>query len=72
MPKYAGLHLQNAIKSQWGCNHLLYRKLDLPLQYDVTFVGQPHGNRREMVDVLKKNGINVRCFGFGWQEGRVS
>lgn len=72
MPKYAELHLQNVVKSQWGCNHLLYRKLDLPLQYDVTFVGQPHGNRRKMVDELKKNGIDVHCFGFGWEGGRAS
>jgi spore maturation protein CgeB len=70
--KYAGLQLQNVIKSQWGCNHLLYRKLDLPVRYDVTFVGQPHGNRREMVRALKESGIDVRCFGFGWEGGRIS
>jgi len=72
VPKYAGLQLRNVIKSQWGCNHLLYRKLDLPLRYDVTFVGQPHGNRREMVRALKANGIDVKCFGFGWEGGRIS
>ncbi|HEY2385121.1 MAG TPA: glycosyltransferase [Terriglobia bacterium] len=72
VPKYAEVELRNVVKSQWGCNHLLYRKLDLPLQYDVTFVGQPHGNRREMVDALRKSGIDVHCFGYGWEGGRVS
>jgi len=72
VPKYADLQLRNVIKSQWGCNHLLYRKLDLPVRYDVTFVGQPHGNRREMVRSLQENGIDVQCFGFGWEGGRIS
>jgi spore maturation protein CgeB len=72
VPRYADLQLRNVIKSQWGCNHLLYRKLDLPARYDVTFVGQPHGNRREMVRALKENGIDVHCFGFGWDGGRIS
>jgi len=72
LPKYAQLQYPNVIKSQWACNHLLYRKLDLPLQYDVTFVGQPHGNRRQIVDALRRAGIRVQVFGFGWEAGRVS
>jgi spore maturation protein CgeB len=72
VPKYHQFQLLNAIKSQWGCNHLLYRKLDLPLEFDVTFVGQPHGNRRDMVRALRENGVNVHCFGFGWESGRLS
>jgi len=39
------------IKPTWeipkACNHFTYQKLDLPLEYDVTFVGQPYGNRRD-------------------------
>jgi spore maturation protein CgeB len=72
LPKYEQLRSPNVIKSQWACNHLLYRKLDLPLLYDVTFVGQPHGNRREIVAALQKRGINVRTYGLGWDGGRVS
>jgi len=70
--KYAQLPYPHAIKSQWGCNHLLYRKLDLPLEYDVSFVGQPHGNRREIIGELQRNGIKVQTFGAGWRSGRVS
>lgn len=71
-PKYQAHGFQNVIKSQWGCNHWIYRKLDTSTEYDVTFIGQPHGNRREMVQALREKGINVRCFGLGWEEGRIS
>ena len=72
VPKYVRLPYPHAIKSQWGCNHLLYQKLDLPMEYDVSFVGQPHGNRRDVIRVLQKNGIKVHTFGAGWRSGRVS
>jgi spore maturation protein CgeB len=49
LAKYQAMGYRNVIKSQWACNHFLYRKVNLPLKYDVTFVGQPHGNRRELV-----------------------
>jgi spore maturation protein CgeB len=72
LPKYAHLGYSGVIKSQWACNHFLYRKLDLPLKYDVTFVGQPHGNRREIIQSLRDAGINVHAWGNGWKSGRLS
>ena len=72
LPKYAHLGYRGVIKSQWAYNHFLYRKLDLPLKYDVTFVGQPHGNRREIIQSLRDAGINVHVWGHGWESGRLS
>jgi spore maturation protein CgeB len=72
LPKYAHLGYRNVIKSQWGCNDVLYRKVDVPLKYDVTFVGQPHGNRRQVIHALRQAGINVHVWGGGWGSGRVS
>jgi len=72
LPKYARMGYQHVIKSQWACNHHSYRKLALPLRYDVTFVGQPHGDRREVIDALRKAGIAVTVWGHGWESGRVS
>ncbi|MCL4552959.1 MAG: glycosyltransferase, partial [Candidatus Marsarchaeota archaeon] len=72
LPKYAELGYRNVIKSQWGCSHFLYRKLDLPLEYEVTFVGQPHGNRRQIIQALLDAGIKVQAWGSGWESGRVS
>ncbi len=72
IPKYDKLGYCNVIKSQWACNHFLYRKLDLPLEYDVTFIGKPHGNRREIIQTLRNAGINVHVWGSGWESGRLS
>jgi spore maturation protein CgeB len=72
LPKYAHLGYRNVIKSQWGCNDVLYRKMDMPLKYDVAFVGQPHGNRRQVIHALRKTGIKVHVWGGGWESGRLS
>jgi spore maturation protein CgeB len=50
----------------------MYRKLDLPLKYDVTFVGLPHGDRRQVIQGLRDAGINVKVWGQGWESGRLS
>ena len=72
LPKYANIGYKNVIKSQWGCNHFLYRKLDIPLKYDVTFVGQPHGDRRQVIEQLQQAGLKVQAWGKGWEAGRLS
>lgn len=71
LPKYKRLGYKNVIKSQWACNHFLYRKQDVPLDYDMTFIGQPHGNRREVIQALRDAGIDVRAWGTGWESGRL-
>lgn len=72
LPKYKKIGYKNVVKSQWACNHFAYRKLDLPLKYDVTFVGLPHGNRRQVIRALLEAGINVCVWGNGWESGRLS
>ena len=71
MPKYAAIGYDRAIKSQWACNHHLYRRLDVEPIYDVTFIGQPHGNRRAVVGALRRAGIDVRAWGTGWESDRL-
>ena len=71
VPKYHRDGYHNVVKTQWGCNQFVYRKLDLPRMYDVTFVGQPHGNRRQIIDMLLEHGVDVRVWGYGWPAGRV-
>lgn len=72
IPKYAEMGYRNVIKSQWACNTFLYAPNDAPPVHDVTFVGQPYGNRRDIIDQLRKAGITVRVWGTGWDSGRVS
>ena len=71
IPKYAQIGYRNVIKSQWACNHYQYKWRDLPVEYDVTFVGLPHGDRREVVAYLRRNGVDVRTWGKGWESGRA-
>ncbi len=70
--KYHHIGHKNVIKSQWACNYFLYKPMDLPKKYDVTFIGQPHGNRKKIIGQVKKAGINVQCWGGGGPNGRVS
>lgn len=72
MPRYEKLGMKNVIKSQWAANPFVYRKLDLPLKYDVTFVGLRHGNRPKFVAALQAAGVKVDCWGHGWKNGRLS
>jgi spore maturation protein CgeB len=72
LPKYGRLGYQNVIKSQWACNHFLYQKLALPAIYDVTFIGQPHGDRRQLIQAVKDAGFNIEAWGTGWENGRLS
>ena len=44
-------------------NHFMYQKLDLAPRYDVTFVGQPHGNRRQIIEALRRAGVDVHVWG---------
>lgn len=65
--KYHKNGYKNVILSQWGANPIQYPKLELPYKFNASFVGQPHGDRRELMTELKENGIKVDCFGFGWK-----
>jgi spore maturation protein CgeB len=74
LPKYEAIGYESVIKSQWACNDRLYKRLELPPVYDVTFVGAAHGNRRAVVQTLRRAGIDVRTWGLGWdswQSGRI-
>lgn len=72
MEKYYKIGYKNVIKSQWACNHFLCKPLNLRKIYDVTFLGQPHGNRRKVIEGIKKFGTDIRCWGWGWPNGCVS
>lgn len=70
--KYEAAGIPNVALSQWGCNHHLYYKMDIPKLYDVSFVGLPHGNRRAVIDQIRAAGLSVHVWGYGWEGGKVS
>jgi spore maturation protein CgeB len=72
LPKYDEIGYSNVIYSQWACNQFRYRPTGLPPRYDVTFVGQPHGDRRRWVDAIRSAGISVHVWGTGWESSRLT
>ena len=64
--KYQYIGYKNVIKTQWGVNHYLYKRKKIPLKYKVSFVGAPHGERRKIINLLKKNNIDCNVWGTGW------
>ena len=71
--KYKKLGFENIIHAQCACNHFDFEPVQgLPKIYDVTFIGQPHGQRRKKIEKLKKLGMKVNCWGYGWPSGVVS
>jgi spore maturation protein CgeB len=71
LPKYRAIGYEHAILSQWGVNRYAYSKTADGIEHDVTFVGLPHGDRREVVARLAEAGYEVECWGEGWPNGRI-
>lgn len=71
LPKYRAIGYENVIISQWACNRYAYEKTADRLEYDVTFVGQPYGERPATVERLRAEGFAVECWGHGWPNGRL-
>ncbi len=55
------------IYCQEAANPNIYKRYDLPIEFDVTFVGQAYGDRPLYINHLLGQGINVRVWGWGWQ-----
>lgn len=72
LPGYRAAGFERVLRSQWSANHRVFRRLPLPAVHDASFVGQPHSDRRELVDRLRRAGVDVVTRGFGWPEGRAS
>jgi spore maturation protein CgeB len=71
LPRYTAIGYENVILSQWACNRYAYDKRGGELEFDVTFVGQAYGDRPATVERLHAEGFAVRCWGFGWPDGRL-
>jgi spore maturation protein CgeB len=49
-----------------AANPDVYRPLDLPMRYDVTFAGQRYGDRTQGMLALREGGVDAHAFGQGW------
>lgn len=50
----------------------IHRPYYLPFEFEVSFVGGKYGWRPKFMEKLQKMGINVACFGNGWENGPLS
>jgi spore maturation protein CgeB len=71
LAKYALLPDTRVHLSQWACNRYTYGPVTDELRHDVTFVGQPHGDRKQIAAALAAGGYPVECWGFGWPSGAI-
>ncbi len=51
---------------QEAANPDIYRPFDIPLEFDVSFIGQAYGDRPGFIRDLIKHDIDVRVWGYGW------
>ncbi|MCL5030010.1 MAG: glycosyltransferase [Bacteroidetes bacterium] len=69
LPKYKKLGIsERVIKTQWACNHELYVPYNVEKDIDISFIGQPHGDRKELIEKIIKAGIDIKIFGFNWEK----
>ena len=55
-----------------GADPSVHRPHDVDRDIDVSFVGQCYGNRPEVIDRLRAEGIAVEAFGYGWPNGPLA
>ena len=72
LAKYVRDGHQNVLLSQWAtCAGAPPLSSDR-CEFDISFVGTAHGRRRTMIEILRRAGLEVVCFGSGWPNGPVS
>jgi hypothetical protein len=64
---------EDALAIFWpeGANPSHFKPMNEEKKFDVTFIGAKYGLRGKYVNYLRKNGINVTCFGYGWKGGKL-
>jgi spore maturation protein CgeB len=70
--KYAKLGVNRVLLLQWACNHFAFRPREHAKDLDAVFVGQPHSDRRAVLEHLTAHGIAAQAYGYGWPAGRVT
>jgi len=70
--EYRYVGYDNAIHFPYACNPAIYKKLNLPKKYDVSFVGLANPYRKWLIRKLGKAGIRVYAGGSGWPVGHLA
>lgn len=66
--------LSNFVQTQWAASgSALHEPLPASrCRYPVSFIGSKYGNRKAWVDALRRQGVEIACFGHGWPGGAVA
>jgi spore maturation protein CgeB len=56
------------IYCQEGANPNIYKPHNVPVEFEVTFVGQAYGERPDYIRHLLDRGVDVRVWGYGWDK----
>jgi spore maturation protein CgeB len=72
IPKYQALPNVAVVHTQWACNRYAYFPVEGPALDQVSFVGQPYGERQRAMRRLSSAGIDARSWGQGWKSGRLN
>ena len=49
----------------------IHKPYEIPFEFDITFIGGKYGWRPILIEKLRGRGINVICFGNGWENGKL-
>lgn len=66
LPDYTAMGA-HPIYCQEAANPSIYKPYNLPVEFDVTFIGQAYGDRPAHIKYLLDQGVDVRVWGWGWQ-----
>ena len=70
LPRYHALGRgDHTMLVQWACHPDGPPERRPEADLDISFVGQPHSDRRRRVELLRNSGCRVSVFGHGWGEG---
>lgn len=70
---YKIIGYNNAILTGWGIKNIYTNRVKKEKKtINVSFVGQINPWRKYVIDRVKRAGINVVCYGYGWENGRIS
>lgn len=64
--KYRRIGCRNIIYKKDGVNYFVFKKKGLPVVFNCTFVGAARLDRVRLFNQLRKDGVEVRCWGTAW------
>jgi spore maturation protein CgeB len=72
LDRYRRIDGVRALFAPWAFNPAIFKRSSEPMQHDVSFIGQRHGVRADLIEKLRADGLDVFVRGAHWPGGRVT